>query len=91
MRCTNPADEYAANTERAEFRRSQPSTQGQTPLPMEEVRTPGVKTIDDMGNKFEKELEEFFVNYHKLTGKEYRVLAMKGPDQARKLVKNGRK
>ena len=49
-----------------------------------------VKTIDDMGNKFEKELEEFFVNYHKLTGKEYRVLAMKGPDQARKLVKNHR-
>ena len=51
----------------------------------------GVKTTDDMGNKLEKELEEFFVNYHKLTGKEYRVLAMKGPDQARKLVKNGRK
>jgi len=51
----------------------------------------GVKTIDDMGNKFEKELKEFFVNYHKLTGKEYRVRAMKGPDQARKLVKNGRK
>src|SRR3954471_5483315 len=37
----------------------------------------GVKTTDDMGNKLEKELEEFFVNYHKLTGKEYRVLAMK--------------
>lgn len=50
-----------------------------------------VKTIDDMGTQFEKELEEFFVNYHKLTGKEYRVLGMKGPDQARKLVKNGRK
>jgi len=49
-----------------------------------------VKTIDDMGKQFEKELEEFFVNYHKLTGKEYRVLAMKGPDQARKLVKNYR-
>jgi inorganic pyrophosphatase len=49
-----------------------------------------VKTIDDMGKKFEKELEEFFVNYHKLIGKEYRVLAMKGPDQARKLVKNQR-
>ena len=49
-----------------------------------------VKTIDDMGKQFEKELEEFFVNYHKLTGKEYRVLAMKGPDQARKLVKNHR-
>ena len=49
-----------------------------------------VKTINDMGKQFEKELEEFFVNYHKLTGKEYRVLAMKGPDQARKLVKNHR-
>ena len=49
-----------------------------------------VKTIDDMGKKFEQELEEFFVNYHKLTGKEYRVLAMKGPDQARKLVKSQR-
>jgi inorganic pyrophosphatase len=49
-----------------------------------------VKTIDDMGKKFEQELEEFFVNYHKLSGKEYRVLAMKGPDQARKLVKNQR-
>jgi len=49
-----------------------------------------VKTIDDMGKQFEKELEEFFVNYHKLTGKEYRVLAMKGPDQARKLVKTHR-
>jgi inorganic pyrophosphatase len=47
-----------------------------------------VRTINDMGKQFEKELEEFFVNYHKLTGKEYRVLAMKGPDQARKLVKN---
>jgi inorganic pyrophosphatase len=49
-----------------------------------------VRTINDMGKQFEKELEDFFVNYHKLTGKEYRVLAMKGPDQARKLVKNHR-
>ncbi|MFL6308069.1 MAG: inorganic diphosphatase [Candidatus Sulfotelmatobacter sp.] len=49
-----------------------------------------VKTIDDMSKQFEKELAEFFVNYHKLTGKEYRVLAMKGPDQARKLVKTHR-
>jgi inorganic pyrophosphatase len=50
-----------------------------------------IKTVDDLGKKFQRELEEFFVNYHKLTGKEYRLLGMKGPDQARKLVKNGRK
>ena len=48
-----------------------------------------IKTIDDLGKEFEKELEEFFVNYHKLSGKEYRVLGVKGPAQALKLVKSG--
>jgi inorganic pyrophosphatase len=50
-----------------------------------------VKSIDDLGKEFCTELEEFFVNYHKLSGKKYRVLGLKGPDQARKLVKAGRK
>jgi inorganic pyrophosphatase len=49
-----------------------------------------IKTINDLGKQFCRELEEFFINYHKLTGKEYRVLGLKGPDQARKLVKSGR-
>jgi hypothetical protein len=31
------------------------------------------------------------VNYHKLSGKKYRVLGIKGPAQARKLVKSGMK
>jgi inorganic pyrophosphatase len=48
-----------------------------------------VKTLDDLGKKFCQELEEFFVNYHRLSGKEYRVLGLKGPDQAHKLVKSG--
>jgi inorganic pyrophosphatase len=46
-----------------------------------------VKTIDDLGKQFVRELEEFFVNYHRLSGKQYRILGVKGPDQARKLVK----
>jgi inorganic pyrophosphatase len=50
-----------------------------------------IKTIDDLGKEFCRELEEFFVNYHKLTGKEYRVLGLKGPDHARKLVKSGKR
>ena len=50
-----------------------------------------IKNIDDLGKQFARELEEFFVNYHKLTGKEYRVLGLKGPDRARKLVKSGRR
>jgi inorganic pyrophosphatase len=48
-----------------------------------------IKTIDDLGKEFEQELEEFFVNYHKLSGKQYTVLGVKGPNQARKLVKAG--
>jgi inorganic pyrophosphatase len=48
-----------------------------------------IKTVDDLGKQFERELEEFFVNYHRLSGKEYRVLGVKGPNQARKLVKSG--
>lgn len=47
-----------------------------------------VHTVKDLGKKFCRELEEFFVNYHKLTGKKYRVIGLKGPDQARKLVKS---
>jgi inorganic pyrophosphatase len=49
-----------------------------------------IQTIDDLGKEFCQELEEFFINYHKLSGKKYRVLAVKGPDKARKLVKAGR-
>jgi inorganic pyrophosphatase len=48
-----------------------------------------VKTIDDLGREFERELEDFFVNYHELSGKQYRILGVKGPNQARKLVKAG--
>jgi inorganic pyrophosphatase len=48
-----------------------------------------IKTVDDLGKEFSRELEEFFVNYHRLSGKRYRVLGLKGPERARKLVKNG--
>jgi len=49
-----------------------------------------IKKVDDLGKQFCRELEEFFVNYHRLTGKKYRVLGLKGPDEARKLVKSAR-
>jgi len=50
-----------------------------------------IKTIDELGTEFCRELEEFFVNYHRLWGKEYRVLDVKGPAAARKLVKSSPK
>jgi len=45
-----------------------------------------VKHIDDLGKKFVEELEEFFVNYHELTGKEYRIIDVRGPGEARRRI-----
>lgn len=50
-----------------------------------------VKRIDDLGKRFERELEEFFVNYHRLSGKQYRILAVKGRSAARHCVEQARK
>jgi inorganic pyrophosphatase len=50
-----------------------------------------VKRIDDLGKEFERELEEFFVNYHRLSGEKYRILALKGPSGGRRCVKQARK
>jgi len=47
-----------------------------------------IKTADDLGKQFVRELEEFFADYHKLSGKRYRVIGLKGPQQAMKLVKS---
>jgi inorganic pyrophosphatase len=49
-----------------------------------------IKTLDDLGKHFLRELEEFFVQYHYLSERQYRVLDVKGPGQARKLVKSSR-
>jgi len=48
-----------------------------------------IKTLEDLGEEFCSELEQFFVNYHKLTGKKYRVLGRKGPNAIRKMIKAG--
>ena len=50
-----------------------------------------IKTLKDLGKQFCEELEEFFVNYHRLTGKKYRVLGTRGPKDAFALVKTSPK
>jgi inorganic pyrophosphatase len=50
-----------------------------------------IKHIDDLGKQFRRELEEFFVNYHKLSGEQYTVIGVKGPAQARKCIEKGRR
>lgn len=48
-----------------------------------------IKVIDDLGKQFLRELEVFFENYHELSGKQYHVIDVKGPKQARKCIDNG--
>lgn len=48
-----------------------------------------VKVIDDLGKKFVQELEEFFINYHKLSGEQFRVIDVRGPKPARKRIEGG--
>jgi inorganic pyrophosphatase len=48
-----------------------------------------IQHIDDLGKPFVRELEEFFVNYHELTGKKYEVLSVKGPAEARRRIRKG--
>jgi inorganic pyrophosphatase len=50
-----------------------------------------VQHVDDLGKQFIRELEEFFVNFHKLQGKEYEVLDVRGPGQSRKCVQGSMK
>jgi inorganic pyrophosphatase len=48
-----------------------------------------VRHVKDLGKKFSRELEEFFVNYHELDGKKYRILDMKGPAEGRRRLEDG--
>jgi len=48
-----------------------------------------IQHINDLGKQFVRELEEFFVNYHKLSDEQYRILDVSGPRQARKRIEAG--
>lgn len=48
-----------------------------------------VRNVQDLGKKFVKELEEFFVNYHGLDGQKYKIRDVKGPSEARRRLDDG--
>jgi inorganic pyrophosphatase len=48
-----------------------------------------IKHIHDLGKTFVRELEQFFVNYHALSGEKYRVIDLRGPKEARKRILDG--
>jgi inorganic pyrophosphatase len=45
------------------------------------------KSLDDLNSNMLKEIKQFFITYNKEKGKKFRVLRMRGPKQALKLVK----
>jgi inorganic pyrophosphatase len=53
-------------------------------------RHANVRRLKDLPEKWVKELEDFFVNYHRLEGKEYRLLGCKGAVAAMKLIEEAR-
>ena len=50
-----------------------------------------IEHIDDLGKEFLEELEEFFVNYHRMLGRQYEILGVGGPRKALRCIENGRK
>ncbi len=50
-----------------------------------------VKRLDDLGKRFEGDIEEFFVNYHRLSAGQYRIIALKGPGAARRCIKRAQR
>jgi inorganic pyrophosphatase len=54
-------------------------------------RYANVKKLKDLPAQWIDELQKFFVNYHNLQGKEYRLLGCKGADTAMRLIKQAQK
>lgn len=50
-----------------------------------------VSKIKDLPEKWIKEVEDFFVNFHKLEGKKYRLLGCKGSGAALRLIQDAQK
>jgi inorganic pyrophosphatase len=50
-----------------------------------------IKRLADLPKPFVHELEEFFVNYHSLEGKQYKLLGCKGIDAAQRLIKKAQR
>lgn len=46
-----------------------------------------VKSLNDLNSNMLKEIEQFFITYNKEKGKKFKVLRMRGPKQALKMVK----
>lgn len=51
----------------------------------------GIKRLKDLPKKFLRELEEFFVNYHRLEGKKYKLLGCKNTGAAMRMIRKAQR
>ncbi len=51
----------------------------------------GIRRLKDLPKKFLRELEEFFVNYHRLEGKKYKLLGCKNTDAAMRMIRKAQR
>jgi inorganic pyrophosphatase len=54
-------------------------------------RYANIRRFKDLPSRWLKELQDFFVNYHNLEGKKYRLLGCKGEEVAMRLIKDAKK
>ena len=50
-----------------------------------------IRRLKDLPDKFLHELQDFFVNYHNLEGKKYKLLGCRGAEAAMSLIKEAQK
>jgi inorganic pyrophosphatase len=50
-----------------------------------------IRKLEDLPKKWVTELQDFFVNYHSLEGKKYRLLGCKGSEVAMRLIRQAQK
>ena len=50
-----------------------------------------IRSPRDLPHRFLQELENFFVNYHRMQGKAYKLLGCRDADQAARLIKEARR
>jgi inorganic pyrophosphatase len=50
-----------------------------------------IRRLSDLPKEWIREVETFFVNYHNLEGKRFRLLGCRGPDTGKKLVNKAQK
>ena len=50
-----------------------------------------IRTLKDLPAKWVDEVQDFFVNYHGLEGKKYKILGRRGHEVARRLIKDAQK